>query len=96
MTTYVYALTLNDSETITLHGALTMYVNAEKRNSDIASRLMEKMYQSVEQGSGNFFNDEIEKDAPHFCLKPTCLMINDFSLKIINASCCYFFTCMFS
>jgi hypothetical protein len=57
MTTYIYTITLDDSEAITLHDALMMYANTKERNADKARKLIERIHEDVIQASGNNFNE---------------------------------------
>lgn len=69
MTTYIYTITLDDSEVITLRDALMMYANTNERNSDRARKLIERIYEDVVQASGNKFNDLHPKEKPSNNLK---------------------------
>ena len=69
MTTYTYTLTLDDSEAITLHDALSMYANANERNSDRARKLIERIHADTAQASGNNFNDTLVQREPIIKIK---------------------------
>ena len=52
MTANVYTLTLDDSEAITLHVALSILTNTNKRNAARARQLIERINGEVTQTSG--------------------------------------------
>lgn len=64
MTTYLYRVTLNDTEVITLLDALMMYANTKERNADTARKLIERIHEDSMQASGNNFNDLPRKEIP--------------------------------